>query len=80
MTKLLLTTAFIIVAGLVVGRADAAPLSRAVDSLAAIKSYSAIHQAGCKFGTSRCPAGTKWSCTTYSGSAGKSKKCVCRTC
>jgi len=50
------------VTGLLVWGAEATPLAGAVDTLAATKSLSPVHKAGCMFGTHRCPAGTKWSC------------------
>ena len=36
-------------------KAEATPLAGAGNSLAMIKSYSAVQKAGCMFGTSRCP-------------------------
>lgn len=61
-------------------RTEATPLAGAFDSLAVIKGYSAVQKAGCMFGTSRCPAGTKWACVKHSGSMGMIKKCLCRPC
>jgi hypothetical protein len=61
-------------------RTEATPLAGAVDSLDVIKGYSVVQKAGCMFGTSRCPAGTKWACAKYAGSMGMIKKCVCRPC
>jgi hypothetical protein len=72
--------AAMIVGTLLILRAEATPLTRAVDSLAAIKGYSSVQQAGCIFGTSRCPAGTKWACTKSPAAAGVTKKCICRAC
>lgn len=68
--------AAVMLAGLLVLKADATPLTSAVNSPAAVGSHSAIQPVGCMFGTRRCPAGTKWSCTHYPGA----KKCVCRAC
>ena len=79
MTKLLVVlclTCAVTVAGALMWKAEATPLSASASSLAAIKGYSAVQKAGCVFGTHRCPAGTKWSCTHFSNG----KKCVCRTC
>jgi hypothetical protein len=67
------------IAGLLVLKADATPLTSATNGLG-VAGASAVQPIGCMFGTSRCPAGTKWSCTHYSGASGKSKKCVCRAC
>jgi hypothetical protein len=81
MTKLrliLLVMAAVMVAGLSTWKAGATPLTGTVDSLAVIKGYSTVQKAGCMFGTSRCPAGSKWVCFTHP--AGMAKKCVCRTC
>ena len=61
-------------------RTEATPLTGAADSLAVLKSYSTVQKAGCIFGTSRCPAGTKWVCTKYKMPVGIEKKCVCRPC
>lgn len=61
-------------------RAEATPLTGAVDSLAVLKTYSQLQQVGCVFGTSRCPAGTKWECRKSSATAGAVKKCWCRPC
>ena len=59
----LCVTAATTIAGVVMWKAEATPLTGAADSLAVIKSYSAIHRTSCMFGTTRCPAGTKWVCT-----------------
>jgi hypothetical protein len=48
-----------IVGGFLMLRAEATTLTGAVNSLAVFKGYSSVQQAGCIFGTSRCPAGTK---------------------
>ena len=61
-------------------KAEATPLAGATNSLAVIKSYSAVQKAGCMFGTRRCPAGTKWSCTKIAGPVGPHKACICRPC
>jgi hypothetical protein len=68
------------VAGLPTWKAEATPLTGTVDSLAVIKGYSTVQKAGCMFGTSRCPAGSKWVCTTPAAAVGTAKSCVCRTC
>ena len=76
MTRLLLVlsmTAALTVAGLLMWRAEATPLTGAAHSLAATSSYSAVQKAGCMFGTHRCAAGTKWSFTKFPGVAGPSK-------
>ena len=73
-------TAALMVAGVLMWKAEASPLTGAADSLAVIRGYSAVHKTGCIFGTSRCPAGTKWVCTKHSAAAGTSKKCYCRAC
>jgi hypothetical protein len=80
MTKLplvLCVTTAVTVAGVLMWKAEASPLTGTVDSLAVIKGYSTVQKAGCMFGTHRCPAGTKWVCAPY---AGTGKKCVCRAC
>jgi hypothetical protein len=69
-----------IVGGFLMVRAEATPLTGVVDSLAVLKTYSQLQQTGCIFGTSRCPAGTKWVCTKSPATAGVTKKCVCRAC
>lgn len=66
------------VAGLMTWRAEATPLTGTADSLAVLKSYSTVQKAGCMFGTSRCPAGSKWVCTTHPD--GSAKKCICTKC
>jgi hypothetical protein len=73
-------TAAMTVAGVMMWRAEATPLTGAANSLAVIRGYSTVHKAGCMFGTSRCPAGTKWVCTKHPASVGVSKKCYCRAC
>jgi hypothetical protein len=83
MTKYLLVlgmTSAMMLAGVLMWKAEATPLAGASTSLAVIKSYSAVQKAGCVFGTSRCPAGTKWACTKFTGPTGPVKKCVCRPC
>ncbi|MFO7478780.1 MAG: hypothetical protein R6X03_10640 [Methyloceanibacter sp.] len=70
----------LIVGGFLIVQAEASPLTRAADSLAMLKTYSQLHQAGCVFGTSRCPKGTKWICSKSGAGAGVTKKCYCRTC
>ena len=83
MTKYLLVlgmTSAMTLAGVLMWKAEATPLAGATNSLAVIKSYSAVQKAGCMFGTSRCPAGTKWSCTKVAGPVGPHKACICRPC
>ena len=83
MTKSLLVlgmTSAMILAGVLMWKAEATPLAGATNSLAMIKSYSAVQKAGCMFGTSRCPAGSKHSCVKFTGPTGPVKKCVCRPC
>jgi hypothetical protein len=83
MTKYLLVlgmSSAMILAGVPMWKAEATPLAGATNSLAVIKSYSAVQKAGCMFGTSRCPAGTKWSCTKVAGPMGPHKACICRPC
>lgn len=67
-------------AGVMMWRAEATPLTGAADSLAVIRGYSTLHQTGCIFGTTRCPAGTKWVCTKHPAAVGVKKKCYCRAC
>lgn len=83
MTKSLLVlgmTSAMMLAGVLMWKAEATPLAGATNSLAVIKSYSAVQKAGCMFGTRRCPAGTKWSCTKHAGPTGPHKACICRPC
>jgi hypothetical protein len=78
LTLVLSATAAVLVAGLLV--AEAAPLTGSVDPLVVGKTYSPVRKAGCVFGTSRCPAGTKWSCAHTMGPYGERKFCHCRPC
>jgi hypothetical protein len=55
-------------------------LTGAADPLAIGKAFSPVQQAGCMFGTSRCPAGTKWKCRHTHGASGERKFCYCRPC
>jgi hypothetical protein len=83
MTKLsfvLAVAAAVLAGSLLIWKAEATPLAGAADSLAVLKGYSSVQQVGCIFGTSRCPAGTKWSCAKTQTPSGVAKKCVCRTC
>ena len=83
MTRLLLVlsmTAAVTVAGLLMWKAEATPLTGALGTHAMTGGYSAAQKAGCMFGTHRCAAGTKWSCIKTPGVAGPNKKCVCRPC
>jgi hypothetical protein len=66
-------------AGVLVWKAEATPLTGSVAPFAA-KSYSPVLKAGCVFGTTRCPAGTKWSCVHGTNAVGETKKCRCRPC
>jgi hypothetical protein len=61
-------------------KTEATPLVGAGDTLAVLKTYSTVQKAGCIFGTSRCPAGTKWACVKTKSTAGVVKKCLCRPC
>ena len=61
-------------------KTEATPMLGAGDSLAVLKSFSTVHKAGCMFGTTRCPAGTKWQCIRTAAPAGVVKKCLCRPC
>ena len=61
-------------------KTEATPLTGAADSLAVLKSYSTLQKVGCIFGTTRCPAGTKWQCVKTKSTAGVVKKCLCRPC
>lgn len=76
--SLLGMTAALMVAGVMMWRAEAMPLTGAADSLAVIRGYSTLHKN--IFGTSRCPAGTKWVCTKHPAAVGVKKKCYCRAC
>jgi hypothetical protein len=79
--KLVLAMATIVIgSALMMWQVEATPLTQAADSLGGLKAYSSVQQAGCIFGTSRCPAGTKWQCTKTPAEAGVIKKCKCRTC
>jgi hypothetical protein len=73
-------TAAVLFAGLLVWRAEATPLTGSVEPFALNKSYSPVQKAACMFGTSRCPAGTKWICTHGSNANGPTKKCKCTPC
>ena len=66
-------------AGLLMWKAEATPLAGSVEPFT-VKSVSPVLEAGCMFGTSRCPAGTKWVCTPGSNAAGATKKCKCTHC
>ena len=72
--------AVVTVAGLLMWKAEATPLTAALGRHAVTSGYSAVEKAGCIFGTHRCAAGTKWSCIKTPGVAGPNKKCVCRPC
>ena len=72
--------AAVLFAGVLVWKAEATPLSGSVDPLAVTKSHSLVQNAGCMFGTTRCPAGTKWMCVHGTNATGETKKCRCRPC
>ena len=58
MTKSLLVlgmSSAMILAGVLMWKAEATPLAGATNSLAVIKSYSAVQKAGCMFGTQPLP-------------------------
>jgi hypothetical protein len=76
----LFATAVVLVAGLLMWKAEATPLTGAADPFAIGKAYSPLQEVGCKFGTSRCPAGTKWKCRHTHGAQGERKFCYCRPC
>ena len=76
----LCATAAVLVAGLLVLKAEATPLTAAVDPTVLGKAHSQIELAGCVFGTTRCPAGTKWSCSVTQSPKGDRKFCHCRPC
>ena len=78
MTKTIavLSIVAVAVAGMGLLSASASPLTPAANSLAVLKGYSTVENAGCIFGTRRCKAGTKWSCVDR----GTAKACVCRPC
>ena len=67
MLVVLCLTCAVTVAGVSMWKAEATPLTGAAQEfpLAVIKGYSAVQKAGCMFGTHRCAAGTKWSCTHF---------------
>ena len=66
-------------AGVLVWKAEATPLTGSVEPFAA-KSHSLVQNASCMFGTTRCPAGTKWMCVHGTNAMGETKKCRCRPC
>jgi hypothetical protein len=70
--------AVLIAGSLPIWKAEATSVTPA--PVAGLKGYSPVQQVGCIFGTSRCPAGTKWSCSKSSATAGVVKKCWCRPC
>jgi hypothetical protein len=59
---------------------EANSLMSGASSLAVLKGYSTVEKAGCMFGTTRCPAGTKWACIKTTAPMGVVKKCLCRPC
>jgi hypothetical protein len=83
MTRLklvLYATTAVLIAWMLVWKAEATPLTAALDPLALSKTHFPVQKAGCVFGTSRCPAGTKWSCSSTTGPNGERKFCHCRPC
>jgi hypothetical protein len=50
-------TAALIAGSVLMQRAEATPLTRALDSLAVLRTYSQVQMAGCVFGTSPLPGG-----------------------
>jgi len=72
--------AAVLVAGLLVWKAEATPLTGAIDPSALSGIHSPVMKAGCVFGTTRCPAGTKWSCSVTQSPKGDRKFCHCRPC
>lgn len=72
-------TLFAIV-GSVSWQSEATTLTSGASALAVLKGYSTAEKVGCVFGTSRCPAGTKWQCIRTAAPAGEVKKCLCRPC
>ena len=67
-------------AGVLVWKAEATPLTGSVRAARAAKSHSLVQNASCMFGTTRCPAGTKWMCVHGTNATGETKKCRCRPC
>ena len=65
-------------AGVLVLKAEATPLTGSVEPAA--KNHSLVQNASCMFGTTRCPAGTKWMCVHGTNAVGETKKCRCRPC
>jgi hypothetical protein len=76
----LCTSAAVLVTGFLVWNAEATPLTGAIDSPALGKYRSQVELASCMFGTTRCPVGTKWSCSHTKGASGERKFCHCRPC
>lgn len=72
--------ASVLSAGLLMWKAEATPLAGSVEPFTVNKSVSPVLEAGCMFGTSRCPAGNKWVCTPGSNATGATKKCKCTPC
>lgn len=76
----LCATAAVLVAGFLVWKAEATPLTGSVDPSALGGTYLPVVKAACMFGTTRCPAGTKWMCVHGTNATGETKKCRCRPC
>jgi hypothetical protein len=76
----LCATAAVLVAGLLVLKAEATPLTGSVNPHVLGEVHSQVELAACMFGTTRCPAGTKWSCSHTMTPKGERKFCHCRPC
>ncbi len=76
----LCAAAAVLLGGVLVLKAQATPLTGAVDAATLGAIHSPVLKAACMFGTSRCPAGTKWSCSSTHGPNGERKFCHCRPC
>jgi hypothetical protein len=76
----LCATAAVLVAGFLVWKAEATPLTGSVDPSALGGTYLPVVKAACMFGTTRCPAGKKWSCSVTQSPKGDRKFCHCRPC
>jgi hypothetical protein len=72
--------AAVLFAGILMWKAEATPLSGSVAPLAVSQSQALVLDAACKFGTTRCAAGTKWTCVNGSNANGDTKRCWCRHC
>lgn len=79
MTKLMLalTAAAVLLAGLLLGRADATALTGAPNPGGGAK-YSQVHKSGCLLAGRHCRAGFKWVCGPYAAPMGN--RCRCAPC